>query len=135
MNTLIKKVYLRHFVFFFILLILSCSFNSKENYLNDFAAFVADVEKNYANYTSADWEIKDTEFSQYTKDKLEEHRDIFTKEDKEAIGKLVGCYSIVRAKGYGRQLKDDFENTKDYLKGFLEGLTDDTADTNKNNNQ
>lgn len=136
MTTLTNKAYLRHTVFLITLLTISCSsFNTKENYLTDFTAFVADVEKNYVSYTSADWELKDAEFKQYTEDKLEEHRDTFTKEDKEAIGKLVGRYSVVRAKGYGKQLKDGLNDAKDFLKGFLEGLTDDNADSNKNNNQ
>jgi len=136
MTTLTNKAYLRHTVFLITLLTISCSsFNTKENYLTDFTAFVADVEKNYVSYTSADWELKDAEFKQYTEDKLEEHRDTFTKEDKEAIGKLVGSYSVVRAKGYGKQFKDGLNDAKDFLKGFLEGLTDDNADSNKNNNQ
>jgi hypothetical protein len=136
MTTLANKLYLRHIILLFTLLTISCSsFNSKENFLTDFTAFIANVEKNYISYTSADWELKDAEFKQYTEDKLEEHRDTFTKEDKKAIGKLVGRYSVVRAKGYGKQFKDGLNDTKDFLKGFLEGLTDYNADSNKNNNQ
>jgi len=118
-----------------LLLSQSCSFSAKENYLDDFTAFVSEVEKNYTSLSPEDWEIKDEELKQFTEDKLEEHRDTFTKEDKEAIGKLVGRYSVVRAKGYGKQLKDGLNDAKDFLKGFLEGLTDDNADSNKNNNQ
>lgn len=133
MTTLTNKAYLRHTVFLITLLTISCSsFNTKENYLTDFTAFVADVEKNYVSYTSADWELKDAEFKQFTETKFDEHSKTLTDEDKKAIGKLAGRYYVVRAKGYGKQLKDGIDDAKNYIEGFLEGLSDET---NKNNNQ
>ena len=110
----------------------SCSFNAKENYLEDFAAFVSEVEENYTAYTTDEWELKDDEFKLFTKNKFNEQRNALTNEDKKLIGNLVGRYSIVRTKGYGKQLKVGIDDAKKYINGFLEGLSDET---NKNNNQ
>lgn len=121
----------KYILFIIVLLSQSCSFNAKENYLDDFTAFVSEVEKNYTSLTPEDWEIKDEEFKQFTETKFDEHRKALTDEDKKAIGKLVGRYSVVRAKGYGKQLKDGINDAKNYIEGFLEGLSDET---NQNNN-
>ncbi len=126
---------IQYFKFTFIITILlsqSCTFNPKDNYLNDFNAFITEVEKEYTNYTSADWELKDAEFKEYTETKFDEYRSNLTDEDKKMIGKLVGRYSVVRAKGYEKQLKDVLNDTEKYIEGFLEGLNDDN---NNNNNQ
>ncbi len=122
----------KYILFIIVLLSQSCSFNAKENYLDDFTAFVSEVEKNYTSLTPEDWELKDEGFKQFTETKFDEHRKALTDEDKKAIGKLVGRYSLVRAKGYGKQLKDGIDDAKNYIEGFLEGLSDKT---NKNNNQ
>jgi len=122
----------KYILFIIVLLSQSCSFSAKENYLDDFTAFVSEVEKNYTSLSPEDWEIKDEELKQFTENKFDEHRKALTDEDKKAIGKLVGRYSVVRAKGYGKQFKDGINDAKNYIEGFLEGLSDET---NKNNNQ
>ena len=110
----------------------SCSFNTKDSFLNDLAAFVSDVENNYTSYTIEDWEFKDEEFKQYVENKIDEYRETFTDEDMDEIGRLIGRYSVVRAKGYGIQLKEGMDDAKNYIEGFIEKLTDDT---NEENNQ
>jgi hypothetical protein len=122
----------KYILFIIVLLSQSCSFSAKENYLDDFTAFVSEVEKNHTSLSPEDWEIKDEELKQFTENKFDEHRKALTDEDKKAIGKLVGRYSVVRAKGYGKQFKDGINDAKNYIEGFLEGLSDET---NKNNNQ
>ena len=124
--------YLKYTLLIVVLLSQSCSFNAKDNYLDDFTAFVSDIEKNYSSYTPEVWDLKDEEFKQFTETKFDEHRKTLTDEDKKAIGKLAGRYSVVRAKGYGKQLKDGIDDAKNYIEGFLEELSDET---NKNNNQ
>lgn len=124
--------YLKCTLLIVVLLSQSCSFNAKDNYLDDFTAFVSDIEKNYSSYTPEDWDLKDEEFKQFTETKFDEHSKTLTDEDKKAIGKLAGRYYVVRAKGYGKQLKDGIDDAKNYIEGFLEGLSDET---NKNNNQ
>lgn len=119
---------MRHFkyiLFIIVLLSQSCSFNAKDNYLNDFTAFVSDVETNYKIFTTEDWGLKDEEFKQYTEIKFDEHRKALTDEDEKEIGKLVRRYNVVRAKGYGKQLKDGIDDAKNYIEGFLEGLSEE----------
>lgn len=122
----------RYILFIIVLLSQSCTFKAKDNYLNDFTAFVSDVEENYTTYTTEEWELKDEEFKQFTETKFDEQRNDLTNEDKKAIGKLVGQYAVFRPKGYGKQLKEGIDDAQNYIKGFLEGLSDET---NKNNNQ
>lgn len=115
----------KYILFIIVLLSQSCSFSAKENYLDDFTAFVSEVEKNYTSLSPEDWEIKDEELKQFTENKFDEHRKALTDEDKKAIGKLVGRYSVVRAKGYGKQFKDGINDAKNYIEGFLEGFSDE----------
>lgn len=115
----------KYILFIIVLLSQSCSFSAKENYLDDFTAFVSEVEKNYTSLSPEDWEIKDEELKQFTENKFDEHRKALTDEDKKAIGKLVGRYSVVRAKGYGKQFKDGTNDAKNYIEGFLEGFSDE----------
>lgn len=132
MNQLKLIKHFKYILFIIVLLSQSCTFNAKDNYLDDFTAFVSEVEKNYTSLTPEDWGLKEEEFKQFTETRFDEHRKALTDEDKKAIGKLVGRYSVVRAKGYGKQLKDGIDDAKNYIEGFLEGLSDET---NKNNNQ
>ena len=115
----------KYILFIIVLLSQSCSFSAKENYLDDFTAFVSEVEKNYTSLSPEDWEIKDEELKQFTENKFDEHRKALTDEDKKAIGTLVGRYSVVRAKGYGKQFKDGINDAKNYIEGFLEGFSDE----------
>jgi hypothetical protein len=115
----------------FILLIISCNtISTKDKYILDFSEFVIEVEKNYSNYTSKEWENIDIEFNTFIDAKIKEHKETLTKEDKKAIGKLAARYSVVRAKGYRKEFREELENAKDYLKGFMEGLSEDTIEVN-----
>jgi hypothetical protein len=106
----------------------SCSFNAKEKYLSDFTDFVAEVENNYTSYKSEDWKSIDEEFNYYSIAYFEEVKVEMSKEDMKYLGKLVARFSSIRAKGYGKQLKDGIENTKSFIEGVREGIIEKTFD-------
>jgi hypothetical protein len=126
---------IKQFKFILLLIVLlnqSCSFKAKDNYLKDFTAFVSDVENNYTSYTTEDWALINDEFNEFTGYKFDQQSNTLTDEDKKEIGKLVARFSVVRAKGYGKQLKSEIDDAKKYIEGFLEELSDETK---KNINQ
>jgi hypothetical protein len=106
----------------------SCSSYLKDKYLDNLNTFVTEIESN----STTDWEQADAEFEQLTKIEYEEHKKNFTKKDKKEFGKLCGRYSVVRAKGYGNQLKNALEDGKDFIEGFVEGLMESNTEQPEN---
>jgi hypothetical protein len=109
---------------FTILLFSACG--GRTSYVNNFENFINKAEANADTYTSADWERADAEFEKYTDEYFNKNERSLTDEDKKKIGKLHAKYYTIRAKAFGKQLKEGIKDAASYLEGFMEGLSEAT---------
>jgi hypothetical protein len=122
MNQSKLKQYLKYHSFAIVLLIQSCSFNTKDNYLDDFTNFITEIEANYKEYSSEDWQFIDAKIEEFTETRFDIHKENLTNEDKKEIGKLIARYTKVRSYAYGKQFKEGLEDATNYFEGFIDGL-------------
>ena len=96
----------------------ACS-QTKESYLDGFKLFVENVQKNAQDYTKADWEKADAQFT---------HQ--MTSNEKDEIVKLESTYAALKLKKIGNDLKegakDAFEKAKDTAKDAAKDVKEGT---------
>ena len=101
----------------------ACS-QTKESYLDGFKLFVESVQKNAQDYTKADWEKADEQFTKL-KDSYNKFSEQMTSNEKDEIVKLESTYAALKLKKIGDDLKestkDAFEKVKDTAKDVKEG--------------
>jgi hypothetical protein len=104
-----------------VMAITSCAASyTKEGYLNNFKAFVTEVETQ--TYTPADWTRVEAEYQHYTGDFYEKYRSKFTDDDLHTIGVLEGRYQAVFLRHEGNRMMQDAADGLKQLGGFVEGL-------------
>ena len=101
----------------------ACS-QTKESYLEGFKLFVESVQKNAQDYTKADWEKADEQFTKL-KDSYNNFSKQMTSDEKGEVIKLESTYAALKLKKIGDDLKestkDAFEKVKDTAKDVKEG--------------
>lgn len=101
----------------------ACS-QTKDSYLEGFKLFVESVQKNAQNYTKADWEKADEQFTKL-KDSYNNFSKQMTSDEKGEVIKLESTYAALKLKKIGDDLKestkDAFEKVKDAAKDVKEG--------------
>lgn len=98
----------------------ACS-QTKESYLNGFKLFVESVQKNAQDYTKADWEKADEQFTKL-KDSYNKFSEQMTSNEKDEIVKLESTYAALKLKKIGNDLKEGAKDTaKDAAKDVKEG--------------
>ena len=101
----------------------ACS-QTKDSYLEGFKLFVESVQKNAQDYTKADWEKADEQFTKL-KDSYNKFSEQMTSNEKDEIVKLESTYAALKLKKIGDDLKestkDAFEKVKDTAKDVKEG--------------
>lgn len=113
-------------IFILIVFLIGCSaFYSKSNYIEDFTSFVKETKDNCAKYTEDDWVNADKQYDKYTGELYEKFKLELTSEDKLAIGKLQGAYTVLKVKKGANEL---LEQGKDLL-NQAEGIVDEVLDT------
>lgn len=101
----------------------ACS-QTKDSYLEGFKLFVESVQKNAQDYTKADWEKADEQFTKL-KDSYNNFSKQMTSDEKGEVIKLESTYAALKLKKIGDDLKestkDTFEKVKDTAKDVKEG--------------
>ena len=101
----------------------ACS-QTKDSYLEGFKLFVESVQKNAQDYTKADWEKDDEQFTKL-KDSYNNFSKQMTSDEKGEVIKLESTYAALKLKKIGDDLKestkDAFEKVKDVAKDVKEG--------------
>ena len=98
----------------------ACS-QTKESYLNGFKLFVESVQKNAQDYTKADWEKADEQFTKL-KDSYNKFSEQMTANEKDDRVKLESTYAALTLKKIGNDLKEGAKDTaKDAAKDVKEG--------------
>ena len=101
----------------------ACS-QTKDSYLEGFKLFVESVQKNAQEYTKADWEKADEQFTKL-KDSYNNFSKQMTSDEKGEVIKLESTYAALKLKKIGDDLKestkDAFEKVKDTAKDVKEG--------------
>ena len=101
----------------------ACS-QTKDSYLEGFKLFVEGVQKNAQDYTKADWEKADEQFTKL-KDSYNNFSKQMTSDEKGEVIKLESTYAALKLKKIGDDLKestkDAFEKVKDTAKDVKEG--------------
>ena len=101
----------------------ACS-QTKDSYLEGFKLFVESVQKNAQDYTKADWEKADEQFTKL-KDSYNNFSKQMTSDEKGEVIKLESTYAALKLKKIGDDLKestkDAFEIVKDAAKDVKEG--------------
>ena len=101
----------------------ACS-QTKDSYLEGFKLFVESVQKNAQDYTKADWEEADEQFTKL-KDSYNNFSKQMTSDEKGEVIKLESTYAALKLKKIGDDLKestkDAFEKVKDTAKDVKEG--------------
>ena len=101
----------------------ACS-QTKDSYLEGFKLFVESVKKNAQDYTKADWEKADEQFTKL-KDSYNNFSKQMTSDEKGEVIKLESTYAALKLKKIGDDLKestkDAFEKVKDTAKDVKEG--------------
>lgn len=101
----------------------ACS-QTKDSYLEGFKLFVESVQKNAQDYTKADWEKADEQFTKL-KDSYNNFSKQMTSNEKGEVIKLESTYAALKLKKIGDDVKestkDAFEKVKDTAKDVKEG--------------
>ena len=110
--------------FALVLTIATASSQTKDSYLEGFKLFVESVQKNAQDYTKADWEKADEQFTKL-KDSYNNFSKQMTSDEKGEVIKLESTYAALKLKKIGDDLKestkDAFEKVKDTAKDVKEG--------------
>ena len=101
----------------------ACS-QTKDSYLEGFKLFIESVQKNAQDYTKADWEKADEQFTKL-KDSYNNFSKQMTSDEKGEVIKLESTYAALKLKKIGDDMKestkDAFEKVKDTAKDVKEG--------------
>ena len=96
----------------------ACS-QTKDSYLEGFKLFIESVQKNAQDYTKADWEKADEQFTKL-KDSYNNFSKQMTSDEKGEVIKLESTYAALKLKKIGDDVKestkDAFEKVKDTAK-------------------
>lgn len=101
---------------------MSCSFDTKEAYLQNFSDFISDIENNAQTYTEEDWKTKEIEYNKFIGEKYEQFRTQFTDEEQQTIGKLKARYFKIVLKSGLKQFEEDIKEGAKQIEGFIEEL-------------
>lgn len=102
----------------------ACS-QTKESYLDGFKLFVENVQKNAQDYTKADWEKADEQFTKL-KDSYNKFSEQMTSNEKDEIVKLESTYTALKLKKIKEGAKDAFEKAKDTAKDAAKDVKEGT---------
>ena len=95
---------------------------TKEQYIDQFTAFVDNVTEDAKEYTDADWEKADKQFRKFVEQNSPEYDGLLSPEERKAIGKLEGRYLMLRAKTGLQKAKQGLKELKDQGEGFFEAV-------------
>lgn len=102
-------------ILFFFALVISCSPQSKESYLENYKEFMSNISDENNEYTEEDWIEMDGEYEKYSVELYEQYQDDLTLQEQILLTKYTIQYKLARFKEDSSVLMDLF-NEKDYHK-------------------
>lgn len=116
-------------ILFVTALLISTNFSCQSKHeINEVDKTLTQAEQNIANIDSADLKKLEIKINELQQD-LEKNREKYTDEEVKEIGKLQGRYVAFILKKQVKELKDNLDNFKNQMEGFIEGIN------NNSNNQ
>ncbi len=108
----------------------SCSPLSKEQYLDQYKAFVDDVTERGPHFSDAEWQRANAEFARFSNELYAEYKHQLTFEEALRVAGYKLQFNATRAgvemnKFYHSYLKDDIDSLKVSLKYYVENKMDD----------
>jgi hypothetical protein len=102
-------------ILFFLALIISCSPQSKESYLENYKEFISDIGNENNEYTEEELIEMDEEYEKYSVELYEQFQEDLTLQEKILLAKYSVQYNLFKLKEDSSVLMDLF-NEKDYHK-------------------
>ena len=111
------------------LLLSSCSPQTKESYLEDYEAFVNQVDKENKDYTDEDWKEIEEEYEKYNGEWYNKFEDEFTWKEELVLTKYQFQFNLMRLKYDSEDIgnlfnKEDYTELKKQLKYYTENKMD-----------
>lgn len=108
-----------------LLTMVSCVPQSKEDYLERYKEFIADVSQDYEHYTEEDWEESLEQYHKFSGEWYSKFKEELTWKEQLLVGKYEVQYNMMRVKEttvnfYDTFLKDDFEELKEQVEYYYE---------------
>src|SRR5690606_5513918 len=85
-------------IIMYAILFISCESMKQDQYIESFASFVSEIEKNYTTYKQEDWDKAYEKYEFYTTIEYEKHKDKLAEAQKSEINKLIGRYNGIKIK-------------------------------------
>ncbi|MEZ4906545.1 MAG: DUF6565 domain-containing protein [Saprospiraceae bacterium] len=114
---------------FLVIFLISCTSDycgSKNEYLNSYKSFVADVEKNYKNFSDEDWKQSNKEFKMFRDSCYNKFESQLTNDEEDQVFDYTTRYLLIKVKNvFQTNLSDD--KFKEYSKKINEMFTKDNS--------
>jgi len=106
-------------------ILLSCSPQSKESYLEEYQEFIHNVRNNCENYSAEDWLKTNEKFIKFSKDWNKNFEEDFTWEENILLSKFKVEYNVLKFKNEFSAIteifkKEDFEKLRQQIKYYSE---------------
>lgn len=113
-----------------LLLMVSCTPQTKESYLEKYKEFISDVSQNYKTYTEKDWEESLEQYERFSIEWYAMYADSFTWKEQVLVEKYEFQYKLMKAKVssvnfFNIYLKEDYEKLKEDVKYYYENDMED----------
>lgn len=125
-----QNLFTNAMVLMLILLITSCSPQSKESYLEDYKEFISEVRKENKGYTEQNWEKTDEKYKKFSGEWKKKFKDEFTWKEQIILTKYEFQYNLIKTKKssvefFNTYLKEDYDKLKEQIKYYSENEMDD----------
>ena len=111
-------------LFFTLIVITSCTTQTKESLLEDFQEFITEVNDHHQDYSAKDWAKKDKEFKKFKQVIADKYKKELTFNDELTLGKHEITYNLMQLKkeapNFLNLFKGDFEKLSKELKNYTE---------------
>jgi hypothetical protein len=111
--------------------ILSTSCNQSQSKIDKMSKIIEHGYQNKNNLTQSDLDKMELKMEELEKD-LEINRNNYTDEQVKEIGRLQGRYAAILVKKGITDFQESVKDLNNQMEGFMEGITDDTTKTQKN---
>ena len=107
--------------------ICSCNTSSKETFIENFGAFIADVDTSSKNYSKADWQTADEQFSDFKDNQFPQWEDLMSPTEKANVNKMIGKYQALQIKKGIQDIKSEVNDVIDQSKTVINEIVSDST--------
>jgi putative sterol carrier protein len=109
---------------------------SKEVYLKQFENFVANVGRDYRDYSKSDWKYADERFRKFSKDWHDDFKEDLTLKEDLKVGSLIVKYESYKGNSklkeiYDEIIKEDVEKIKKKIEYYIDNDLDNDVENLK----